>query len=71
MEIQSGYHKITIINDHYGYSEDKEVAVVDLAYGILFFENENGHSYDVRDCVVGSHIVDLYDIVYRNLYENN
>lgn len=66
-----GYDKVTTYDDYYGCSEEKEVAVVELAYGVLFFENENEHSYEVRDVIRGSNIVDLYDIVYRALYENN
>ena len=66
-----GYEKITIINEYYGNSEDQEVAVVELIGNDLYFENGNGHSYEVSYCVMGHNIVDLYDIVYRVLYRNN
>ena len=66
-----GYDRITIINEYYGNSEDKEVSVVELIGDDLYFENENEHSYEVNRVVSGQNIVDLYDIVYRALYENN
>jgi hypothetical protein len=66
-----GYDRITIINEYYGNSEDKEVAVVELVGDDLYFENENEYSYEVNRVVMGQNITDLYDIVYRALYETN
>ncbi len=66
-----GYDRITIVNEYYGNSEDKEVAVVELVGDDLYFENENEHSYEVNRVVMGQNITDLYDIVYRALYETN
>lgn len=64
-----GYDRITIVNEYYGNSEDKEVAVVELVGDDLYFENENEYSYEVNRVVMGQNITDLYDIVYRALYE--
>lgn len=66
-----GYDRITIVNEYYGNSEDKEVAVVELVGEDLYFENENEYSYEVNRVVMGQNITDLYDIVYRALYETN
>jgi hypothetical protein len=66
-----GYDRITIVNEYYGNSEDKEVAVVELVGDDLYFENENEYSYEVNRVVIGQNITDLYDIVYRALYETN
>jgi hypothetical protein len=66
-----GYDRITIVNEYYGNSEDKEVAVVELIGDDLYFENENEYSYEVNRVVMGQNITDLYDIVYRALYETN
>ena len=66
-----GYDRITIVNEYYGNSEDKEVAVVELIGDDLYFENENGYSFEVNRVVFGATITDLYDIVYRALYETN
>lgn len=66
-----GYDRITIVNEYYGNSEDKEVAVVELVGDDLYFENENEYSYEVKSVVEGANITDLYDIVYRALYETN
>jgi hypothetical protein len=66
-----GYDRITIVNEYYGNSEDKEVAVVELVGDDLYFENENEYSYEVNRVVMGQNITDLYDIVYRALYETN
>jgi hypothetical protein len=66
-----GYDRITIVNEYYGNSEDKEVAVVELIGDDLYFENENEYSYEVNRVVIGQNITDLYDIVYRALYETN
>ena len=35
-----GYDRVTIYNDYYGYTEDKDVAVVELVFGVLFFYDE-------------------------------
>lgn len=66
-----GYDRITIVNEYYGNSEDKEVAVVELVGDDLYFENEDEYSYEVNCVVMGQNITDLYDIVYRALYETN
>ena len=66
-----GYDRITIVNEYYGNSEDEEVAVVELVDDDLYFENENEYSYEVNRVVMGQNITDLYDIVYRALYETN
>lgn len=66
-----GYDRITIVNEYYGNSEDKEVAVVELVGDDLYFENGNEYSYEVNRVVMGQNITDLYDIVYRALYETN
>ena len=66
-----GYDRITIVNEYYGNSEDKEVTVVELVGDDLYFENENEYSYEVNRVVMGQNITDLYDIVYRALYETN
>lgn len=66
-----GYDRIAIVNEYYGNSEDKEVAVVELVGDDLYFENENEYSYEVNRVVMGQNITDLYDIVYRALYETN
>ena len=66
-----GYDRITIRNEYYGNVEDDEVAVVELVEDDLYYENENGYGYKVSRVVVGSSITDLYDIVYRALYETN
>ena len=66
-----GYDRITIVNEYYGNSEDKDVAVVELVGDDLYFENENEHSYEVNSVVRGQNITDLYDIVYHALYETN
>jgi hypothetical protein len=66
-----GFDRITIVNEYYGNSEDKEVAVVELIGDDLYFENENEYSYEVNRVVMGQNITDLYDIVYRALYETN
>ena len=66
-----GYDRITIVNEYYGNSEDKEVAAIELVGDDLYFENENEYSYEVNRVVMGQNITDLYDIVYRALYETN
>ena len=66
-----GYDRITIVNEYYGNSEDTEVAVVELVGDYLYFENENEYSYEINRVVMGQNITDLYDIVYRALYETN
>lgn len=66
-----GYDRITIVDEYYGNSEDKEVAVVELVGDDLYFENENEYSYEVNRVVMGQNITDLYDIVYCALYETN
>ena len=66
-----GYDKVTIRNRFFGNTLEVEVAVVELVGDNLYFENENEYSYAVRESVEGASITDLYDIVYRALYENN
>ena len=66
-----GYDRITIVNEYYGNSKETEVAVVELEGDDLYFENENEYSYEVNRVVMGQNITDLYDIVYRALYETN
>ena len=64
-----GYDRVTIRNPYYGNTEEVEVVVVELVGDELYIENENEYSYDVREVVEGASITDLYDIVYRALYE--
>lgn len=66
-----GYDRITTKNWYYGNVEDVEVAVVELVGDDLYIENENEYSYEVKRVVEGASITDLYDIVYRALYETN
>lgn len=66
-----GYDMVTIRNPFYGNTEDVEVAVVELVGDNLYIENKNEYSYIVREVVEGISITDLYDIVYRALYETN
>lgn len=66
-----GYDRITTKNRYYGNVEDVEVAVVELVGDDLYIENENEYSYEVESVVEGASITDLYDIVYRALYETN
>lgn len=64
-----GYERITIKNKYYGDAEDFEVAVVELYKDEICIENSEEYSHDVRDVLEGSNITDLYDIVWRALYE--
>lgn len=66
-----GYDRITIRDQYYDNSENMEVAVVELVGDDLYFENENEYSYEVKSVVEGANITDLYDIIYRALYETN
>lgn len=66
-----GYDRITTKNQYYGNIEEVEVAVVELVGDDLYIENENEYSYEVKSVVEGANITDLYDIVYRALYETN
>lgn len=66
-----GYDRITTKNKYYGNVEEVEVAVVELVGDDLYIENENEYSYEVESVVEGANITDLYDIVYRTLYETN
>lgn len=66
-----GYDRITTKNQYYGNVEEVEVAVVELVGDDLYIENENEYSYEVKSVVEGANITDLYDIVYRALYETN
>lgn len=66
-----GYDRISTHNQYYGNEEEHEVSVVELVGDDLYFENENGYSYEVNRVVFGVTITDLYDIVYRALYETN
>lgn len=66
-----GFDRVTIRNTYYGNCEEKEVAIVGLVGDELYFENEEESVYNVKNCVEGYNITDLYDIVYRALYENN
>lgn len=65
------YDRITIRDQYYDNSENMEVAVVELVGDDLYFENENEYSYEVKSVVEGANITDLYDIIYRALYETN
>lgn len=66
-----GYESITIKNKYYGDTEEFEVAVVELYKDEICIENSEEYSHDVRDVLEGSNITDLYDIVWRALFENN
>lgn len=66
-----GYDRITTKNQYYGNVEEVEVAVVELVGDDLYIENENEYSYEVESVVEGADITNLYDIVYRALYETN
>lgn len=66
-----GYDRVTIRSNYYGTCEEMEVAAIALVDDDLYFENEEEGVYNVKDCVEGYNITDLYDIVYRALYENN
>ena len=66
-----GYDRVTIRNQFFGNTLEVEVAAVELVGDDLYFENENEYSYAVREAVEGASITDLYDIVYRALYETN
>ena len=66
-----GYDKVTIRNQFFGNTLEVEVAAVELVGDDLYFENENEYSYVVREVVEGASITDLYDIVYRALYETS
>ena len=66
-----GYDSVIIRNNYDGYTNEVEVAVVELIGDDLYFENENEYSYEVREVVDGTSIAALYDIVYRALYETN
>lgn len=66
-----GYDKVTIRNQFFGNTLEVEVAVVELVGDDLYFENENEYSYLVREVVEGVSITELYDIVYRALYETS
>ena len=65
------YNIVSIRNPYYGNTEEVEVAVVELVSDNLYIENKNEYSYIVREVVEGISITDLYDIVYRALYETN
>lgn len=66
-----GYDRVTIRNPHYDHTEEVEVAVVELVGDDLYIENENEYSCIVREVVEWASITQLYDIVYRALYETN
>ena len=66
-----GYDGITIENPFYGNVEDYYVTEVGIEGDDLYFCDERRNSYDVKRWVEGASITDLYDIVYRALYENN
>lgn len=67
-----GYDKVTIRNQFFGNTLlEVEVSAVELIGDDLCIENENKYSYVVREVVEGIGITDLYDIVYRALYETN
>ena len=66
-----GYDKVTIRNQFFGNTLEVEVAVVELIGDDLYFENEDEYSYVVREVVEGVSITELYDIVYRALYETS
>jgi hypothetical protein len=66
-----GYDKITTKNHYYDSVEEVEVAVVELVDDDLYIENEEEYSYEVKSVVEGADITNLYDIVYRALYETN
>lgn len=66
-----GYDRVTIRNQFFGNTLEVEVAAVELVGDDLYFENENGYSYVVREVVEGVSITELYDIVYRALYETS
>lgn len=65
------YNMVTIRNPYYGNIEEVEVVVVELIGDNLYIENKNEYSYIVSEVVEGASITDLYDIVYRALYETN
>ena len=64
-----GYDRVTIRNQFFGNTEEVEVAVIELVGDDLYIVNENEYSYVVREEVEGASITNLYDIVYRALYE--
>lgn len=67
-----GYDRVTIRNQFFGNTLlEVEVAIVELVGDDLYFENEYEYSYVVREVVEGANITDLYDIVYRALYETS
>ena len=66
-----GYDRVTIRNQYYGNTEEVGVAIVELVGDDLYIENDNEYSYEVKSVVEGASITDLYDIVYRALYETN
>lgn len=66
-----GYNRVTIRNRFFGNTLEVEVAVVELIGDDLYIENENEYSYLVREVVEGVSITELYDIVYRALYETS
>ena len=66
-----GYDKVTIRNQFFGNTFEVEVTVVELIGDDLYIENENGYSYVVREVVEWASITQLYDIVYRALYETS
>lgn len=67
-----GYDRVTIRNQFFGNTLlEVEVSAVELIGDDLYIVNENGYSYVVREVVEGISITDLYDIVYRALYETN
>lgn len=63
------YNIVSIRNPYYGNTEEVEVEVVEVVGNDLYIENKNGYSYIVREVVEGANITDLYEIVYRALYE--
>lgn len=66
-----GCERITIRDKYYGDTEEFEVEVVELYKDEICIENSEEYSHDVRDVLEGSNITDLYDIVWRALFENN
>ena len=66
-----GYDRVTIRNPRYDHTEEVEVAVIELVGDDLYIGNENEYSCVVREVVEWASITQLYDIVYRALYETN
>ena len=65
------FNIVTIRNPYYENTEEVEVVVVELVGNELYIENKSEYSYIVREVVEGVSISDLYDVVYRALYETN